>query len=117
MIRNQELRNTPREISRQTQAIHTRQATQTRLSRQKQTKQKRTKQKRTKQIDLHTNRCERCNRKLKDSSAKFGWRCAEILGTTQSLNRAGDGAFNDYRLGVENAGRYLRENKIDMEYL
>lgn len=59
------------------------------------------------------NRCRRCNRKLKDPSAKYGWRCAEILGVVQSLNDAGDDAFNAYMLAMKEADEFLRKNKID----
>ena len=75
-------------------------------------------QKRTntqKRTDINSNRCERCNRQLKDPTARLGWRCAEILGTTQSLNHAGDGAFNDYNRSVNDAGRYLLKNGIDIK--
>jgi hypothetical protein len=37
------------------------------------------------------NRCLRCNRELKDPNARYGWRCAEILGVDENLNYAGDG--------------------------
>lgn len=44
---------------------------------------------RTQQKQTESHRCERCNSKLKDQSARLGWICAEIMRTTQSLNRAG----------------------------
>lgn len=59
------------------------------------------------------NRCRRCNRQLKDPSAQYGWRCAEILGVAQSLNYAGDGAFHAYMMGMKEAEAFLRKNHID----
>ena len=84
-----------------------------------QRQQKRTnmqKQRNTKrQTQTNTNRCERCNRQLKDPTARLGWRCAEILGRTQSLNHAGDRAFDDYNRSVNDASGYLRKNSIDIK--
>ena len=37
--------------------------------------------------DISANRCKRCNRKLKDPFAQYGWRCAEILGIDEQLDK------------------------------
>ncbi len=61
-----------------------------------------------------THRCERCNRPLSDSSARYGWRCAEILGVTPELNQADDETFEIYMLSIEQANCFLQENDIDI---
>ncbi|MEG2583539.1 MAG: hypothetical protein RSA27_03415, partial [Oscillospiraceae bacterium] len=61
------------------------------------------------------NRCARCNRKLSSSSAKYGWRCAEILGVSTALNQAGDDTFNSYMTGIDKANEFLSKNNINTD--
>ena len=61
------------------------------------------------------NRCARCNRKLKDPSAIFGWRCAQILGVDTHLNDAGDGAYKAFQQGVAKAYDELIQSGIDLD--
>ncbi|MEA4968934.1 MAG: hypothetical protein VB051_00225 [Candidatus Pelethousia sp.] len=63
--------------------------------------------------ETYINRCERCNRKLSDPAARYGWRCAEILGVTKSLNYAGDETYRSYMQAIKEADAFLRENHID----
>ncbi len=62
---------------------------------------------------MSENRCERCNRKLKDPNAQYGWRCAEILGISENLNYSGDSAFDRYLSGISAADSFLADNRID----
>ena len=55
------------------------------------------------------NTCDRCNRELKDSTAQYGWRCAQILGVAQQLNNANDRQWNAF---IDGAGR-ARENLLN----
>lgn len=62
---------------------------------------------------MSENRCERCNRKLKDPNAQYGWRCAEILGVSEGLNYSGDSVFDRYISGISAADNFLLERDID----
>lgn len=62
---------------------------------------------------MSENRCERCNRKLKDPNAQYGWKCAEILGVSESLNYSGDSAFDRYLSGISAADSFLLERGVD----
>lgn len=58
------------------------------------------------------NRCERCNRIISDPNARYGWRCAEILGVSEELNYAGDEVFRAFILGVKAADRFTWEKDL-----
>lgn len=55
----------------------------------------------------------RCNRILADPKAKYGWRCAEILGVATSLNRAGDNANRAFLQGIIEAENFLSDYGVD----
>ena len=59
------------------------------------------------------NRCRRCNRKLSDPNALYGWRCAQIMQKDGLLNYAGDNSFEAFIEGIRIADQYLLENGID----
>ena len=63
------------------------------------------------------NRCRRCNRVLKDPNAQYGWKCAEILGVSDSLNYAGDHSFLAYVAGVNAAKEIMRKYNIDPDQI
>ena len=48
------------------------------------------------QIQSSVNRCRRCNRKLSNPYAVYGWRCARKLGVAETLNYSGDKAYRSY---------------------
>ena len=50
-----------------------------------------------------SNRCRRCNRKLSNAEALYGWRCAEILGIAETASKL---PYKDFRFC---ALRLLRE--------
>lgn len=67
------------------------------------------------------NRCERCNRVISDPNARYGWRCAEILGVSEELNYAGDEVFRAFILGAQAAdeftwGKNLGESEKQIVY-
>ncbi len=59
------------------------------------------------------NRCRRCNRKLGDPNALYGWRCAQIMQKDGLLNYAGDNSFEAFIEGIRIADQYLLEYGID----
>lgn len=59
------------------------------------------------------NRCLRCNRKLKDVNALYGWRCAQILGVDQDLNLSGDRTWDAFHTGAAQAAQLLRESGLE----
>ena len=61
---------------------------------------------------MYENRCARCNRKLKDPNALYGWRCAEILGVSENLNIAGDESFIRFLISIDLAEKYIDENDL-----
>jgi hypothetical protein len=60
------------------------------------------------------NRCDRCNRSLNDPTARYGWRCAQILGIDQTLNRVDDRVWNAAISGIDHARRNLSHPAIAM---
>ena len=63
------------------------------------------------------NRCRRCNREISDPNAVFGWRCAEILGVTETLSGMGQDTFNKFLDGVTKAHRLFGNgNLTDEQY-
>ena len=52
---------------------------------------------------LSENQCKRCNRKLKDPHAEYGWFCAQLLGVANALNKASDNTFAQFMGGIRNA--------------
>ena len=45
------------------------------------------------------NRCQRCNRKLSDPNAQYGWRCAEILG----IDNLNSNLSSEYKIALANS--------------
>ena len=64
-------------------------------------------------MDMTENRCLRCNRKLKDVNALYGWRCAQILGVDQDLNLSGDRTWDAFHTGAAQAAQLLRESGLE----
>jgi hypothetical protein len=58
------------------------------------------------------NRCQRCNRKLTDPNAVFGWRCAEILGVSETLSKMGAEIFRKFVDGVTKAKRLFGKSNF-----
>ncbi len=67
--------------------------------------------------DISANRCKRCNRKLKDPFAQYGWRCAEILGIDEQLDKPDGLPYAAYMLEVYEANQFLKQNNIDTSKL
>ncbi len=59
------------------------------------------------------NRCRRCNRELSDPNAMYGWRCAEILGVSETLSKMGDDVFDKFMDGVIKAQSLLGEDNSE----
>ena len=55
------------------------------------------------------NTCDRCNRELKDPTARYGWRCAQILGVSEALNNAHDNTWGDFLRGIKDAGQKMKQ--------
>ena len=62
---------------------------------------------------MSENRCLRCNRKLSDPNARYGWRCAEIMQKEGLLNYAGDNSFDAFMDGIRLADEFLLKHGID----
>lgn len=45
------------------------------------------------------NRCQRCNRELSDPNARYGWRCAELLG----IDNLNSNLSGEYKIALENS--------------
>lgn len=58
------------------------------------------------------NRCQRCNRVLTDPNAVFGWRCAEILGVSETLSKMGAEIFRKFVDGVTKAKRLFGKSNF-----
>ena len=65
------------------------------------------------QIQSSVNRCRRCNRKLSNPYAVYGWRCARKLGVAETLNYSGDKAYRSYIDGIRKADEFIKINKIN----
>ncbi len=65
------------------------------------------------QIQSSVNRCRRCNRKLSNPYAVYGWRCARKLGVAETLNYSGDKAYRSYMDGIRKADEFIKINKIN----
>ena len=65
------------------------------------------------QIQSSVNRCRRCNRKLSNPYAVYGWRCARKLGVAETLNYSGDNAYRSYMDGIRKADEFIKINKIN----
>ena len=62
---------------------------------------------------MSENRCLRCNRKLSDPNARYGWRCAEIMQKEGLLNYTGDNSFDAFMDGIRLADEFLLKHGID----
>ena len=60
------------------------------------------------------NRCQRCNRKLSDPNAQYGWRCAEILGISDELLNMDADTFRKIADGVMKAEKLFGESNIKL---
>ena len=60
------------------------------------------------------NRCQRCNRKLSDPNAQYGWICAEILGIPDELLNMDADTFRKIADGVMKAERLFGESNIKL---
>ena len=58
------------------------------------------------------NRCQRCNRKLSDPNAQYGWRCAEILGISSELSNIDAVTFKKITDGVMKAESLFGKSNI-----
>lgn len=58
------------------------------------------------------NRCQRCNRKLSDPNAQYGWRCAEILGISDELLNMDADTFRKIVDGVMKAESLFGKSNI-----
>ena len=58
------------------------------------------------------NRCQRCNRKLSDPYANYGWRCAEILGITNISDVRGD-VLIKLENGIEKADNLFKNSNFN----
>lgn len=63
---------------------------------------------------LMVNRCERCNRKLSDPNASYGWRCAEILGVGDIISNSPIEVYERFEKGVLNADRLLKGSNVSL---
>lgn len=61
---------------------------------------------------MSENRCRRCNRPLADSSASYGWRCAQIMGMSNS-KQVNEGTWNDILHATHSAADELNKMGID----
>ena len=59
------------------------------------------------------NRCRRCNREISDPNAIYGWRCAEILGVSETLSEMGEDVFEKFMDGVIKAQSLLGKDNSD----
>ena len=59
------------------------------------------------------NRCRRCNREISDPNAIYGWRCAEILGVSETLSEMGEDVFEKFMDGVIKAQSLLGEDNAE----
>ena len=59
------------------------------------------------------NRCQRCNRKISDPNAIFGWRCAENLGVSGMLSKMGAEIFRKFVNGVAKAQRFFGKSNFE----
>ena len=58
------------------------------------------------------NRCQRCNRKLSDPNAQYGWRCAEILGISSEFSNIDAVTFKKITDGVMKAESLFGKSNI-----
>jgi hypothetical protein len=63
---------------------------------------------------LFMNRCRRCHRELTDQNALYGWRCAEILGVSETLDNSSDETWNEYIKLFTEANEYLAQHNINV---
>ena len=61
------------------------------------------------------NRCQRCNRKLSDPNANYGWRCAEILGVSSELSEMGTDIFKKFTDGVTKVQKLFENSNFTDE--
>jgi len=60
-----------------------------------------------------SNRCRRCNRKLKDQDALFGWRCAEILGISEAMSMVNYETFLKFTESIKYADSLFKNSNLN----
>ncbi len=60
-----------------------------------------------------SNRCRRCNRKLKDQDALFGWRCAEILGISEAMSMVDYETFLKFTESIKYADSLFKNSNLN----